>query len=65
MMITITVDEQVLTALCDAALRNSGINIFQGVAQVWNAVQQAKTLQGDLPPFMRPEVKDGSDARSR
>lgn len=63
-MITITIDEQVLSAICDAALRQRGIEIFQGVAQVWNAIQQAKTLQGNPPPFMRPEVKNGSDDRS-
>jgi hypothetical protein len=62
-MITITVDEQILAAICDAALKQRGIDIFQGVAVVWNAIQQAKAQPANLPPFMR-EAPNGNNPGS-
>jgi hypothetical protein len=44
--ITITVDERVLTALCDAALRGQGLNILQFANIVMSAVVQAKANGG-------------------
>lgn len=45
--VTITIEERILIAICDAALRNQGIQMMQPTALVLNAIQQAKQGVGN------------------
>ncbi len=47
--ITITVDERLILAICDAALRNQGVQILSACNQVISAVQNAKANGAVVP----------------
>lgn len=45
--VTFTVDERLIVAICDAALKNQGVQILQACGTVLNAIQQSKKGNGN------------------